>query len=209
MQIDGGLSRSVLNDGAKDRLRVSRSLYVGGVPPDVGETALGLWHLRNSTSLRGCILNLFINEKQVDFLQSGERQGSVQPGCYQRYSGRTSSDQISLIRERSGQKRREKSSRRSRRKGGGGCEGNKCRREGTRHCSSQGERAGDYQCSCKRGYTGRYCERAPSCRKKKSRKYIEENSCRSRRLVSQKMCRGQCHGEADCCKVGKYFRLLF
>ena len=46
MQIDGGLSRSVLNDGAKDRLRVSRSLYVGGVPPDVGETAMGLWHLR-------------------------------------------------------------------------------------------------------------------------------------------------------------------
>ena len=53
MQIDGGLSRSVLNDGARDRLRVSRSLYVGGVPSKVGEAALGMWHLRNSTSLKG------------------------------------------------------------------------------------------------------------------------------------------------------------
>ena len=53
MQVDGGLSRSVLNDGARDRLRAPRALYVGGVPPTVGETALGLWHLRNSTSLKG------------------------------------------------------------------------------------------------------------------------------------------------------------
>ena len=53
MQVDGGLSRSVINDGARDRLRAPRALYVGGVPESVGETALGLWHLRNSTSLRG------------------------------------------------------------------------------------------------------------------------------------------------------------
>lgn len=149
----------------------------------------------------GCLLNMFINEKQVDFLQSGEREGSVLPGCYQRYSGRSHSDQKSLIRERPRQARREKASRRRRRKEGAGCEGNRCRREGTKSCVSQGRVGGDYQCSCKRGHTGRYCERAPSCRKKKTKKYLEENGCRSRRLVSQKMCRGQCHGEADCCKV--------
>lgn len=203
MQIDGGVSRSVLNDGAKDRLRVSRALYVGGVPSKVGEQALGLWHLRNSTSLKGCLLQFFINEKQVDFLQSGERQGGILPGCHQRYSGRTSSDQNSLIRERPSSSRREKSGRRRRRKESGGCSGHRCRRAGTRHCSPQAGPRGDYKCDCKRGYTGRYCERAPTCRKKKTRKFMEENGCRSRKLVSQKICRGQCHGDAGCCKPSK------
>jgi len=210
MQVDGGLSRSVLNDGARDRLRAPRALYVGGVPPNVGETALGLWHLRNSTSLRGCILEMFINQKQVDFLQSGQREGGILPGCYQRYSGRTSSDQNSLIRDRPAARRANKHRRRRRKEvgagggaggGGVGCEANKCRREGTRQCTGRGRR--DYKCSCKRGYTGRYCERAPTCRKKKTRKYLEENGCRSRKLVNQKMCRGQCHGDAVCCKPTK------
>ena len=162
---------------------------------------------------------MLINQKQVDFLQSGQREGGILPGCYQRYSGRTSSDQNSLIRERPGDRpgdreaRRGRKERRRRRKeaggggvsvrgggrGGVGCEANKCRREGTRHCNPRGKR--DYKCSCKRGYTGRYCERAPTCRKKKTRKYLEENGCRSRKLVSTKLCRGQCHGDAACCKV--------
>ena len=93
MNIDGGVSRSVLNDGARqgiilqqnsfficllflpifakyspgtrERLRVKRPLYVGGVPRGVGEAALGLWHLRNATSMRGCLLSLYINQKQL------------------------------------------------------------------------------------------------------------------------------------------------
>ena len=36
------------------------------------------------------------------------------------------------------------------------------------------------RCKCRRGYTGRYCERAPTCRKRKSRKFVEENGCRCR-----------------------------
>ena len=53
MRIDGGLSRSLINNGAKEKLSVARSTFLGGVPPDVGEFALGHWHLRNSTSLKG------------------------------------------------------------------------------------------------------------------------------------------------------------
>ena len=70
-------TRSVLNDGPRDRLRVSRPLYLGGLPGHVGEAALGLWHLRNTTSLRGCVLGLSINNKQLDFLQAAARVGGV------------------------------------------------------------------------------------------------------------------------------------
>ena len=53
MRIDGGLSRSLINNGQKEKLSVSRSTYLGGLPRDVGESAIGQWHLRNSTSLKG------------------------------------------------------------------------------------------------------------------------------------------------------------
>ena len=144
MNIDGGVSRSVLNDGQRERLRVKRPLYVGGLPREVGEAALGAWHLRNATSLRGCLLSLYINTKQLDFLQTGERTGGILPGCYQRYAGRTSSDDTGagLIRERPS--RKEKKEKRGRREKG--CTGgNRCRREGTRSCEPQGRR--DYRCT--------------------------------------------------------------
>ena len=53
MRIDGGLARSLINDGPKEKLSVARSTFLGGVPADVGETAMAQWHLRNSTSLKG------------------------------------------------------------------------------------------------------------------------------------------------------------
>ena len=53
MRIDGGLTRSLINDGPKEKLSVARSTFLGGVPADVGEAAMGQWHLRNSTSLKG------------------------------------------------------------------------------------------------------------------------------------------------------------
>jgi len=198
MQIDGGVSRSVLNDGPRERLKVNKPLYIGGLPSNVGENALGLWHLRNTTSLRGCLLSVYINDKQIDFLQAGERKGGILPGCYQR----TSSDGTGagLIRDRPNRRER-KERRRGRRQEKGGCEAHRCRREGTRSCSQLSKN--DYKCQCKRGFAGRYCERAPTCRKRKSRKYIEENGCRSRKLVSQKICKGQCHGESGCCKPTK------
>ena len=53
MRIDGGLKRSLINDGPKEKLSVPRSTFLGGVPADVGEAALEQWHLRNSTNLKG------------------------------------------------------------------------------------------------------------------------------------------------------------
>ena len=43
------------------------------------------------------------------------------------------------------------------------------------------------RCKCRRGYTGRYCERAPTCRKRKSRKFVEENGCRCRCRYGDKL----------------------
>merc|ERR1712244_200681 len=54
----------------------------------------------------------------------------------------------------------------------------------------------------RRGYAGRYCERVPTCRRKKTRSYLEENGCRSRKLLSQKLCKGSCH-DGTCCKPKK------
>ena len=53
MRIDRGLSRSLINNGPKDKLSVARSTFLGGLPRDAGESAIGQWHLRNSTSLKG------------------------------------------------------------------------------------------------------------------------------------------------------------
>ena len=53
MRIDGGLSRSLINNGPKEKLSVARSTFLGGLPRDAGESAIGQWHLRNSTSLKG------------------------------------------------------------------------------------------------------------------------------------------------------------
>ena len=35
----------------------------------VGEAALAQWHLRNTSSFRGCFVSFVINDKSVDFLQ--------------------------------------------------------------------------------------------------------------------------------------------
>merc|ERR1712130_36683 len=83
---------------------------------------------------------------------------------------------------------------------GNGCEGHQCRETGTRGCSPKD--GGNYRCRCKRGFAGRYCERAPSCRKKKVKQFLKENGCRSRKLVRETACQGECHG-SSCCKARK------
>ena len=78
----------------------------------VGESALAQWHLRNTSSLRGCIFyfiifhlfynflpffiiffiffylgcinNFFMDDKSIDFLQAAHRRPGVLAGCYQR-----------------------------------------------------------------------------------------------------------------------------
>ena len=85
MRVDGGLARSLINLGSQEVLTVASPTYLGGLPEEVGEAALAKWHIRNSTSLRGCVNNFFIDDKTIDFLQAAHRRPGVLAGCYQRY----------------------------------------------------------------------------------------------------------------------------
>ena len=42
-----------MNEGENDYLTVHNSMYVAGMPGEVAEKALKLWHLRNATSFNG------------------------------------------------------------------------------------------------------------------------------------------------------------
>ena len=53
LRVDDGISRSIVNEGAKEYLTTSSPLYVAGTPEKVAERALKQWHLRNVTSFNG------------------------------------------------------------------------------------------------------------------------------------------------------------
>lgn len=209
MRIDRGLARSLINRGDKERLLVARSTFLGGVPYSVGESALGFWQLRNASSLKGCIINFYIDDKIIDFLQASKQRNGILSGCFQRYLlGTSSYSSMSRTYEKKSRKSRKKEDsgrrqdigKRRRDRGKKGCLTNKCRPAGTRSCKANGRR--NYKCRCKRGFAGRYCKKAPTCRKKKTKRYYYENGCRSRKLISMKGCQGACHG-GHCCKPKK------
>ena len=154
LRVDGGLARSLVNQGAREELSVGSPTYLGGVPARVGEAALAQWHLRNSTSLRGCITNFFMDDKMIDFLQAAHARPGVLAGCHKRYlSSSLVLHDSQLVVEPQERGRGERRGRRRRQ----GCEENRCREPGTRACSPR--EGGHYRCRCKRGYAGRYCEK--------------------------------------------------
>ena len=81
LRVDGGLARSIVNEGDNEFLQVRNSMYLAGVSEQTGENALKLWHLRNATSFNGCLREVYINDKLVDFLQAAKQRHKVAPGC--------------------------------------------------------------------------------------------------------------------------------
>jgi hypothetical protein len=79
---DLGEERSVTNYGLFNYLNVGfEPLYIGGVPDSVKDRILNqLAHVRNSTSFKGCLNNLYINTQLKD-LQQVEYSHKVSPGC--------------------------------------------------------------------------------------------------------------------------------
>jgi len=184
LRVDGGLARSIVNEGENDYLTVHNSMYVAGVAEEAGENALRLWHLRNNTSFNGCLKQVLINDKLVDFLQAAKSRHKVSPGCsmYQ-------DEQPELSNP---------------------CENHRCRegqctptdQDGYRcicrtgytgkYCETRGERP-------KQRYRGsRTRSRGPTrgrvsrkCRKEKFRDYyIEPNGCRSTKPYKMSSCVG-------------------
>lgn len=66
-----------MNEGKNEFLNARSPMYISGVPGEVGEHALNHWHLRNSTSFNGCVKELYINGKLVDFLQAAMTRNKV------------------------------------------------------------------------------------------------------------------------------------
>lgn len=53
LKVDQGKARSIVNEGNKEYLRLTSPLYIGGMPAEPGQEAIGRWHLRNNTSFDG------------------------------------------------------------------------------------------------------------------------------------------------------------
>jgi slit protein 2 len=80
LRVNGGLARSIVNEGSKEFLKLTSPMYLGGLPPEAAQQAYNQYHLRNLTSFKGCMKEVWINHKQVDFVNAA-RQQKVSPGC--------------------------------------------------------------------------------------------------------------------------------
>lgn len=80
LRVDGEQARSVINEGSKEYVKFSSAMFIGGVSPEAAQQAYNHYHLRNITSFTGCMKEVWINHKQVDFVNAA-RQQKVNPGC--------------------------------------------------------------------------------------------------------------------------------
>lgn len=80
LRVDGEQARSVINEGSKEYVKFSSAMFIGGVSPEAAQQAYNHYHLRNITSFTGCMKEVWINHKQVDFVNAA-RQQKVSPGC--------------------------------------------------------------------------------------------------------------------------------
>ena len=53
LRVDGGQTRSIVNDGPQQYMRLNAPLYIGGLPREVGVNAYSQWHLRDISSFGG------------------------------------------------------------------------------------------------------------------------------------------------------------
>lgn len=80
LRVDGGLSRSIVNEGVRNQLKLSTPLYLGGFPEDVAFQAQKQWHIRNTTSFNGCLREVWLNNKRVDFFNAIKDE-KMKHGC--------------------------------------------------------------------------------------------------------------------------------
>ena len=80
LRVNRGQARSIINEGPKEYLKLTSPLFLGGLPSEPAQQAYKQWHLRNLTSFKGCMKEVWINHKQVDFVNAA-RQQKVTPGC--------------------------------------------------------------------------------------------------------------------------------
>lgn len=59
MRVDGGLSRTIINEGELEFMELEEPLYLGGLPAGLKEAALKKWHFRNTVSFNGMSVNCY------------------------------------------------------------------------------------------------------------------------------------------------------
>ncbi|XP_077290242.1 slit guidance ligand [Arctopsyche grandis] len=143
LRVDGGPARSIVNEGPKEFLRLSKPLYLGGLPDDAGKDAFNKWHLRNLTSFRGCFKEVWINHKPVDFTNAA-RQVRVTPGC-----ALLEEMEVEPPPSTAGMQGDPRDTQEA-------CIPNPCKRGGK--CVQEGDSKSDYTCRCKPGTRGPQCE---------------------------------------------------
>ncbi len=53
MRIDGGQTRTIINEGERRSLDLGEPLYLGGLPGETRDGAFKKWHIRNTASFSG------------------------------------------------------------------------------------------------------------------------------------------------------------
>ncbi|XP_045582081.2 protein slit isoform X2 [Procambarus clarkii] len=234
LRVDGGIARSMVNDGEQEYLEVDTPIFLGGVPADVARHAQTHWHLRNSTSFRGCMSRVEINGRLQDLAES-EKQNKVVPGCgdsEQRDQGAirliertTPAVRVSKAKKTRGENdacaehQCENGQCRPRQHSDGyrcrckkGWSGKFCNKDNNACIANQCEngrcrprrRSSGYRCRCKRGWSGKFCNQPPSCRREREKAYVFDYGCRSRYPIKQFTCNGNCG--KDCCQPKRYHK---
>ncbi|CAN8023631.1 unnamed protein product [Ixodes persulcatus] len=164
LSVDGGVSRSIVNEGPREYLQVAAPLYIGGLPQEVASVALKHWHLRNASSFLGCMKELFINNKPMD-VGNANKQHRVSPGCAEFDDPQP-------------------------------CKSHLCKRGKCLPVDRY-----NYECSCRSGWSGPFCDQAPTCQKEQYRDHLEDAGCRSQKKVKMAACIGSCG--THCCRAHK------
>ncbi|XP_070490339.1 protein slit isoform X1 [Chironomus tepperi] len=214
LRVDGEQARSVINEGTKEYVKFSSAMFIGGVSPEAAQQAYNHYHLRNITSFTGCMKEVWINHKQVDFVNAA-RQQKVSPGCALLDSHFDGDDNGESVQDQFIQEPPEDD---SQEEISNPCDNHQCKRGGK--CIPNNK--GSYSCKCPKGYRGRYCEQgevttlmsqkmveaydepyekatnaAPRCRKIQTKEFYTENGCRSKQQVKMGRCAGGCGSQ--CC----------
>uniref|UniRef100_A0A1A9ZRB4 Protein slit n=1 Tax=Glossina pallidipes TaxID=7398 RepID=A0A1A9ZRB4_GLOPL len=198
LRVDRGPARSIINEGSNDYLKLTTPLYLGGLPPEPAQQAYKNWQIRNLTSFKGCMKEVWINHKLVDF-ENAALQQKITPGCalLEGENQEEDDDEQDFMDETPQMDP---------------CENSKCRR-GSRCVPNPSSRDG-YHCKCKQGQKGRYCDQgegtstepptntvASTCRKEQVREYYTENDCRSRQPLKYAKCVGGCGNQCCAAKI--------